>query len=247
MKFQIPIFQIWTTAFAVVIKMFWPFLLVFAASILIKRIFVQHEKRGMAKSKIDRMHGKSFEANLEVLFEKFSTWLTSQQSSFTYERQPALFSPAERSFFGVLEQVLGPQYRVFGKVRIADLLNPGKGVGRQAALNRIVGKHVDFVVCEAKRLSIVGAIELDDKSHNVASRQKRDAFVDKAFASAGIPIAHFQARAAYGLSAIRESIQRSFNLALNEDAKESQPDTVKVTPLCDFHDHNGPGVPENKR
>ena len=155
--------------------------------------------------------------------KEFQNWLKSQQASFSYKRQPALFSPAERSFLGMLEQVLGPEYRVFGKVRIADLIKPGNGAGRKTALNRIVGKHVDFVVCNARDLSIIGVIELDDKSHNEDSRQKRDAFVDKAFASAGIPITRFPARAAYSLSASKEPIQRSFKLVVNKEVKTSPP------------------------
>lgn len=153
--------------------------------------------------------------------KEFQNWLKSQQTSFSYKRQPALFSPAERSFLGVLEQVLGSEYRVFGKVRIADLIKPENGSGRQTALNRIVGKHVDFVVCNATDLSIIGVIELDDKSHNRASRQKRDAYVDRAFASAGIPITRFPARATYSLSASKESIQRSFKLVVNKEVKSS--------------------------
>jgi|SRR5690348_10373406 len=46
---------------------------------------------------------------------------------FPYQRAGALFSAAERSFLGVLDQAASPEYRVFGKVRIADLaaLKPG--------------------------------------------------------------------------------------------------------------------------
>ena len=155
--------------------------------------------------------------------KEFQNWLKSQQASFSYKRQPALFSPAERSFLGMLEQVLGPEYRVFGKVRIADLIKPGNGAGRKTALNRIVGKHVDFVVCNARDLSIIGVIELDDKSHNEDSRQKRDAFVDSAFASAEIPITRFPVRAAYSLSASEESLRRSFKLVVNKEVRKSPP------------------------
>jgi hypothetical protein len=179
--------------------------------------------------------------------KEFQNWLKSRHASFSYKRQPALFSPAERSFLEVLEQVLGSEYRVFGKVRIADLIKPENGAGRHTALNRIVGKHVDFVVCNATDLSIIGVIELDDKSHNQDSRRRRDAFVDRAFASAGIPITRFPARAAYSLSASRESIQRSFKLVVNKAVKASPHLKLvvppKVNPLCDFNNQNGPDTP----
>jgi len=38
--------------------------------------------------------------------KQFRNWVTSQQASFSYNRQPALFSPAEQSFLEVLEQAL---------------------------------------------------------------------------------------------------------------------------------------------
>jgi very-short-patch-repair endonuclease len=180
--------------------------------------------------------------------KQFKEWLKSQGTSFSFTREPGLFSPAERSFLGVIEQVLGTEYRVFGKVRIADLMKPANGIGRQAAFNRITGKHVDFVICDAKALSIIGVIELDDKSHKQDKRKRRDAFVDEAFASAGIPIAHFPARAAYSLVTVRDSIQQVFNLNIkeSEQSKPSRPSRPpKVIALCDFNDANGPDSPDN--
>lgn len=145
--------------------------------------------------------------------KEFRNWLKSLQV-FSYKREPALFSPAERSFLGVLDQVLGSEYRVFGKVRIADLIKPDNGAGRQAALNRIIARHVDFVVCDPGNLSVIGVVELDDKSHDRDSRRRRDALVDGAFGSAGIPIARFPARMGYNLAEIRDSVQRTFNVVL---------------------------------
>jgi hypothetical protein len=41
-----------------------------------------------------------------------------------YRRRTALFTPAEHSFAAALDQVLDARYRVFGKVRVADLIEP---------------------------------------------------------------------------------------------------------------------------
>ena len=155
--------------------------------------------------------------------KQFWNWLKSQRASSSFKRQPALFFPAERSFLGVLEQVLGAEYRVFGKVRIADLIKPENGAWQQIAFNRIARKHVDFVVCNAKNLSIVGVIELEDNSYNQDSSQKQDAVIDRAFASAGIPITRFPAQDAYSPSASKESIRRSFKLVVNKEVKASPP------------------------
>ena len=93
-----------------------------------------------------------------------------------YQRLDALFSPAERSFLGVLDQVTKHEFRVFAKVRIADVLNPRKGLRKpewQRAFNKISRKHFDFVLCNPNTLSVLCAIELNDKSHGEKARQAR--------------------------------------------------------------------------
>jgi hypothetical protein len=126
---------------------------------------------------------------------------------FPYQKEPTLFSPAERSFLGVLEQAVGDQYRVMGKVRLADVIKVQSGMNgrdRQSAFNRIQGKHVDFVVCKAQDLAIQCVVELDDQSHNMAKRQGRDEFVDKALHAARVPVYHIRARRSYAAHEIQE-------------------------------------------
>ena len=126
-----------------------------------------------------------------------------------YECGPALFTGSERSFFGVLEQAVGEQYRIFGKVRLADILGVRSDLiasERQGAQNRLTGKHVDFVLCRPDDLSVAAVIELDDKSHGSKKRQARDQFVDAAFRAAGLPIYHFAAKATYDLRSVREEL-----------------------------------------
>ncbi len=123
-----------------------------------------------------------------------------------YESLGVLFSPAERSFLGVLDQVVGDSYRVFGKVRLADVIKTKSGLTgseRQKAWNQIQSKHLDFIVCDPSDLSIQFAIELDDSSHNQQKRQSRDAFIEQALVAAEIPLFRFPAKKAYTLEEIR--------------------------------------------
>ncbi|MFU8897219.1 MAG: DUF2726 domain-containing protein, partial [Gammaproteobacteria bacterium] len=99
---------------------------------------------------------------------------------FPYKKNPVLFSPAERSFLGVLQQAVGDQYRVFGKVRVADAASVKPMSDRRAwqrAFNKISAKHFDFLICGSDDLEIVAAVELDDKSHRNRQRQDRDVFL----------------------------------------------------------------------
>ena len=81
------------------------------------------------------------------------------------EPRRELFSVAERSFLGVLEQALEGEFRVFGKVQLADLIQPA-GVlaeSRKASLrDRLQQKHVDFVLCRPDTFNVAAVVELDD-------------------------------------------------------------------------------------
>ena len=134
-----------------------------------------------------------------------------------YESQDALLTPAECSFFGVLEQVAGSQFRLLAKVRLADIVKLAQGEnrsGRQSALNRITSKHVDFVLCDRKSFRIVGIIEFDDKSHRRSDREERDDFLDAALQQADIPILRIPARSSYSTNELRSQIDNSFKLKI---------------------------------
>lgn len=130
-----------------------------------------------------------------------------------YVTRGYLFTPAERSFLGVLEQALDSRYRVFGKVRLGDIIKPAKGLAagkHTGARNRINQKHVDFVVCTANELALVGVLELDDRSHGREERVGRDEFVDQALAVAGIPLLRFPAQKGYSVQEVRASLTEMF-------------------------------------
>jgi hypothetical protein len=129
--------------------------------------------------------------------------------TFPYQREAHLFSLAERSFLGVLEQAVGDQYRIMGKVRLADVIRVQFGMNRkdrQSAANRIQSKHVDFAVCHAKDLAVKYVVELDDQSHDRATRQDRDEFVDQALQAANIPIFHFSVKRSYAVAEVRQTL-----------------------------------------
>jgi hypothetical protein len=131
----------------------------------------------------------------------------------TYEAVPALLTPAERSFYGVLQTAVASDYQIFAKVRLADIVRPIRNPSRsgwQSAFNRTTGKHVDFVLCNSASLGIVGVIELDDKTHRRFERGIRDSFVDSALADADIPVMRVAARQSYSPAQIREEVDKTF-------------------------------------
>ena len=127
-----------------------------------------------------------------------------------YERAKSLFSPAERSFLGTLDLAVGADYRVFGKVRVADIaaVKPGLGPSaRTGALNRIASKHFDFIVCRAGDLSVVCAVELNDRSHASRRAQARDALLEDVCRVIGLPLLTIPAKATYSLDQVRAAFE----------------------------------------
>lgn len=133
---------------------------------------------------------------------------TGSKVGFPYVPAKALFTPAERSFLGVLDQAVGSERRVFGKVRVADLATVKPGLGnaaRQSALNRVAAKHFDFVVCRASDLSVVCAVELNDSSHSSTSKraQARDELLTNVCEAIGLPVFQVAAKRAYSVQELQ--------------------------------------------
>ena len=144
-----------------------------------------------------------------------------------YEKSNNLFAPAERSFLGVLEQAVGTEYRVYGKIRLCDVIQPEKGLSKShyyTALNKVNKKHLDFVICRKTDYEILGVIELDDSSHEQEDSKNRDIFVDMALKVSGIPILHFSAKRSYPVQAIRTSLVNAFALNINGVLKKDTED-----------------------
>lgn len=129
-----------------------------------------------------------------------------------YYLKKAILSPAERSFFGVLELLGYEGVTIACKVRLADVFGIKKGIphgDRQRALNRISAKHVDFLLVQSSDGRPLLGIELDDSSHEEEERIARDSFVDSVFSCAGLPILHVAAKAAYNPKEVHRQIDEA--------------------------------------
>ena len=133
----------------------------------------------------------------------------NEVKDYPYEKEPVLFTPAERSFLGVLEQAVDGKLRIMGKVRLADVVKVKRINNKstwQKAFNKIQSKHLDFVACDSATLGVKFVIELDDKSHNQPKRQDRDLFLDKVLEAADIPVFHFPAKRQYLIPEIQATL-----------------------------------------
>lgn len=128
-----------------------------------------------------------------------------------YGRQHYLFTKSEWPFMRALMAEFGNDYLIMSKVRIADVLKVRQMRSRKAwwrAFAMISSKHIDFVLLDRGTGRILCGIELDDPSHRKADRQGRDAFVNRAFAGAGLPLLRIPTRRQYDMKKLRQQVQR---------------------------------------
>jgi hypothetical protein len=128
---------------------------------------------------------------------------------YPYFQRSGLFTPAEGRFLRALDAAVGASHRVFGKVRLADIVDVDSALPRgawRAAFNRISSKHVDFVVCEGATLRLVAAVELDDVSHDTPRRRSRDLFVERTLATAGVQLVRVPVTHEFDVIALRHRL-----------------------------------------
>lgn len=100
-----------------------------------------------------------------------------------------------------------PECIVLAQVQLSRVLGVKKGFNSNEWNNRINRMSLDFVVC-LKDSTIVAVVELDDKTHEKASRIEADAKKDKALSAAGVALIRWQVSALPDENAIREAFAK---------------------------------------
>ena len=110
-----------------------------------------------------------------------------------YVRSVHLFSPAERSFLQVLDEVVGDSARVFGKVRVADVVLPREemtGRERKETCHKVSTHRFDFLLCNRHDLSVICAVALDDGTRHLTGKSHPAAGLREVCHAAGVPLTH---------------------------------------------------------
>lgn len=133
-----------------------------------------------------------------------------------YGLRRSIMSPAERSFFRILEEAVdASQYYIFPQAPLASLVYVQKGSESYLRhVNRIRSKVVDFVLCSRDSLVPVLVVELDDSSHERDDRKERDAFVDSVMNKVKLPILHVKAARDYDPKALADEVNRAMTAEL---------------------------------
>lgn len=132
-----------------------------------------------------------------------------KEDTSLYFKQKCLFTPTEMKFLNVLQEAVGDDYAIMGKVRMADIFGikaPERSKEYFSHFGKIKSKHFDFVLCSKESMEPVLAIELDDSSHQRLDRIKRDSFVNRLCSDAKIQIFRRKASREYNVDDIKNDI-----------------------------------------
>ena len=130
-------------------------------------------------------------------------------SKLPYSAQPRLITPAELRFLHTgLQPAIGNRFHISVQVPMTAVLKVDPEHWDKAAGRKIRQKKMDFVLAYPKTFRIAAVIELDDRTHELPERQKRDQFVNQAFEAAGVLLIRIAVYKKYDPTLIRSIINR---------------------------------------
>ena len=145
-----------------------------------------------------------FGSNKEISVQHFPP---DEPEALPYHARADFLSGAEASFYHLLKNTLSGQMVICPKVSLSDIFFVSRPDVNVAYYNKINRKHVDFLLCDPHTMKPVMAFELDDSSHGRDDRISRDAFVERVFSTAGLPLVRVPARLAYDTRDIQAAIR----------------------------------------
>jgi len=143
----------------------------------------------------------------------------SEERDWPFTAQVPL-SHIEQVFYHRLVQTL-PDLVVMTQVPLVRFLRVKMGQPWLEWHDRISHESIDFLICD-RDFGIIAAIELDDRSHDAAPRQKADVTKNRALAAAHVPLVRWRVTALPNAQTIRT--------AIDEIRRDRYGDVGAVTP-----------------
>lgn len=115
----------------------------------------------------------------------------------------------------------------------SSLFSPIRNI---AYFNKIVQRHLDFLICDAATMKPLLGIELDDSSHQWNQRQERDKFIEEVFEAAQFPLLRFPVQREYNAREIVARLAPALKNKLESSPPSPQLHTSSernaAPPLC---------------
>jgi hypothetical protein len=146
--------------------------------------------------------------SLVVIVAVLASRLSDRSFPFPFDSKSAIFTPAEKNFQNLVEQAMGPKYRIINRVKLSDVVTIRSGVSSRASQSAVAnadGKYLDFVICDRASMKLLGTIDLVD-TQGRGYKIKKDWFVSGTLEAASIPHLRIKVKANYTLDEIRSCI-----------------------------------------
>lgn len=115
-----------------------------------------------------------------------------------YNAKRYMISLNELNFFKELKKLLDiMDLNLLTQVSLYSLIETKNKKYNYEEFNKIKSKSIDFVIADKKSCRARVCIELDDTTHNLNKRKKRDKFIDELFESVNIKLLHIKVKENY--------------------------------------------------
>lgn len=108
-----------------------------------------------------------------------------------YKMRDRVMNDSEEAFFLEFKKRLPDRFYIFPKMRIADILETTNGEGFFKKRNKILPKHIDFLITNHSFAPVL-AIELNGASHKGEERKNSDSEKRGFFKSVNLPLEFIQ-------------------------------------------------------
>ena len=168
----------------------------------------------------------------------------SRRFRFPYQADETLFTPSQRAFQSLLEQAVGKHYRVYGKVRVSDIIGVRARLPRrdqERAYARLGDRCFDFVICRPETSAIACAVNLVPRSR-LRTGLPRDR-LDRICDAACLPFARFRESDHYDLREIQERLAA----AMQRRITAASDDEIRPDEAADALKHLSAGILRTER
>ena len=172
-------------------------------------------------------------AILHVLSQLFGNFLSGStvppsdnRPTYPFTARERLLTYNEQRFYAVLVAIASKNYHVFASVRLIDVVQVIPGTqSPQGFRNKIDRKQIDFLLCDKATYKPLIAIELDDSSHALRHRKRRDEELNKIMAAARIPLLHILTAKTYDPEEVVAKIKHCYQARSEDDETDTLPHT----------------------
>lgn len=134
----------------------------------------------------------------------------TRKERYHYAKREYLFDKYEKEFYLVLREALREtDLVVFPKVRMGDFIKVRSMSDNSLwwkENNKILRKHIDFLICNEYYFNPLAVIELDGYSHTKQKNKKIDNFKDEACKVAGIPMIRVPIQSGYNKEDLKSTV-----------------------------------------